>query len=74
MAVSTSSRVLILLFIFSTLLMISQGHVLRFEKQKDISSQRLLQEFKFDVFKIERRSLITSERIVPGGPDPKHHS
>ena len=73
MAVSTFSRLLILLLVFSSHCMILQGHVL-LEKQEDIKNQHGLKEVRFDTFRIiKRRSLISSERIVPGGPDPKHH-
>lgn len=52
--------------------MVLQGRVLH-QNQKDVRSRHVLKEFRFDIFKIERRSLVNSERIVPGGPDPKHH-
>lgn len=73
MAVSTFSRLFILFLIFSSHCVILQGRAL-LEEQEDIRNQRVLKEFRFDTFRIiKRRSLINSERIVPGGPDPKHH-
>ena len=69
-----SGRVLVFVLIIWCVGMISEGRVLHIQEQKDASCSHChLKKFRFDVFKVDRRSLVNSERIVPGGPDPKHH-
>ncbi|KAG7568810.1 hypothetical protein ISN45_Aa04g015950 [Arabidopsis thaliana x Arabidopsis arenosa] len=71
---------IILLIIFSSPIFSSQARILRTHHHTavgNMDSQVLLRELGIDLSKFkgnnERRFLVDSERVSPGGPDPQHH-
>ncbi|VYS54064.1 unnamed protein product [Arabidopsis thaliana] len=71
---------IILLIIYSTPILSSQARILRTYRPTtmgNMDSQVLLRELGIDLSKFkgqdERRFLVDSERVSPGGPDPQHH-
>ncbi|KFK31239.1 hypothetical protein AALP_AA6G086500 [Arabis alpina] len=71
---------IILLIIFSSSFLSSQARILRADQAAtmgNMDSQVLLRELGFDFSKFkghnERRFLVESDRVSPGGPDPQHH-
>ncbi|XP_010469764.1 PREDICTED: CLAVATA3/ESR (CLE)-related protein 6-like [Camelina sativa] len=71
---------IILLIIFSSPILSSQARILRVGRvaaMDNMDSQVLLRELGIDLSKFkghnERRFLVDSERVSPGGPDPQHH-
>ncbi|CAL9235065.1 hypothetical protein ISN44_As09g015030 [Arabidopsis suecica] len=71
---------IILLIIFSSPILTSQARILRTYHHTavgNMDSQVLLRELGIDLSKFkgnnERRFLVDSERVSPGGPDPQHH-
>jgi len=71
---------IILLIIFSLQTLSSQARILRSYRavsMGNMDSQVLLHELGFDLSKFkghnERRFLVSSDRVSPGGPDPQHH-
>ncbi|EOA29350.1 hypothetical protein CARUB_v10025636mg [Capsella rubella] len=71
---------IILLIIFSSPILSSQARILRtgnVAAMGNMDSQVLLRELGIDLSKFkghnERRFLVDSERVSPGGPDPQHH-
>lgn len=71
---------IIFLIIFSSSFLSSEARILRADRAVTVGnmdSQALLRELGFDLSKFkgynERRFLVDSERVSPGGPDPQHH-
>ncbi|KAL1190655.1 CLAVATA3/ESR (CLE)-related protein 6 [Cardamine amara subsp. amara] len=71
---------IILLILFSSSFLKSQARILRADRAAtmgNMDSQVLLHELGFDLSKFkghnEKRFLVDSDRVSPGGPDPQHH-
>ncbi|KAG5396710.1 hypothetical protein IGI04_018524 [Brassica rapa subsp. trilocularis] len=71
---------IILLVIFASPIFSTQARILhddRVANMGTMDSHVLLRELGFDLSKFkghnERRFLVNSDRVSPGGPDPQHH-
>lgn len=57
----------------------AKGYGGRKNMQKRINSKTILRELGYDLSKMEKqhnkwRMTLADDRIIPGGPDPEHHS